>query len=423
MPRCERRLANARLLQERRVRRRTYALFGVSLVGLVVIVISMAVARSQVKQANRKADASLLATITSEQFQERLDSLGVVGLEAIEALRLDPSSALARHTLMDVMQLLPPGPVIPARQGHSGPVQKMVVDQGGKLLVTAGADGKLILWDFGKHEMLRTIAEGLEPVQDLAVSPDGQWVAAASGSTLSVWETETGRLVKQLPGQNPRALAFSPDRGRLAITLPGGAYQVLSTDAWSEVARGGAPDNVQRVFFSPNGEMVLETSSGLHLASEKTDAPETNECRSAEFDATGNLVAACPNGYVRFSVVNGSLTREQGLEIPRDLSELWVAEGHGARRLFVGRSDALGRVFNDQGTEYLRFPRPITRLAVPMHGEWIASSDRNGTVMFWRLTHGMTRPLAYEGDVMDLTFSHNERFLAVAERGRRRPHL
>jgi WD40 repeat protein len=28
----------------------------------------------------------------------------------------------------------------------------------------------------------------------------------------------------------------------------------------------------------------------------------------------------------------------------------------------------------------------------------------------------MTRPLAYQGDVMDLTFSHNERFLAVAER-------
>jgi hypothetical protein len=55
-------------------------------------------------------------------------------------------------------------------------------------------------------------------------------------------------------------------------------------------------------------------------------------------------------------------------------------------------------------------------LGVPMRGEWIATSDPAGTVMFWRLTHGMTRPLAYTGDVVDLTFSHNERFLALAER-------
>ena len=419
---CKDRDADAagRLLQERKVRRRTYALFGVSLVGLAVIAILLAWARSEVNELNRKAAATLFATITAEHFQEGRYSLGVIGLQAIEALRLDPSSALARRTLMDVLQLLPPRPVIPARQGHNGPVQKMVVDRAGKRLVTAGGDGKLILWDFGKHEMVRTIAEGLEPVQDVALSWDGQWVAAASASTISVWATDTGQVVKQIPGLNPRALAFSPDRGRLAITLPGGIYQVLSTDAWNEVAKGGAPDNVQKVLFSPSGEMVLETSSGLHLASEKTDAPETNECRSAQFDAAGELVAECPDGYVRFSVGNGSLRREDGVEIPGDHSEMWVAtpaEGDGAQRLFVGRSDVLVTVFNDEGTEYLRFSRPIAMLGVPMRGEWIATSDPTGTVMFWRLTHGMTRPLAYEGDAMDLTFSHDERFLAIAEKG------
>ena len=134
--------AAARLLQERKVRRRTYALFGVSLVGLVVIAIFMTVARSQVKEANRQvaaaneqaaaanqqaaaanrqATASLLATMTSERHEEDLDSLEVTGLLAIEAFRLDPSVALARHTLMEVIQLLPPGPVMPARQGHTGP--------------------------------------------------------------------------------------------------------------------------------------------------------------------------------------------------------------------------------------------------------------------------------------------------------------
>jgi len=433
--------AAARLLQERRVRRRTYALFGVSLVGLVAIAIFMTVARSQVHEANRQvaaangqaaaadrqaaaanrqATASLLATITSERHEEHLDSLEVTGLLAIEAFRLDPSSALARHTLMEVLQLLPPGPVSPAQQGHVGPIQKMVVDREGRLLVTAGEDGKIVLWDVGKHEMLGLIAEPKERMRDLAISPDGNLIAFAGTSTISVWETGTRGLVRELSVQNPGLLAFSEDPGRLAFTLPGGTYQVLSTDTWSEVAKGGAPDNVDRVFFSPSGEMLLETRSGLRLASEKNDAPETKECSSPQFDAAGELVARCPNGYVRFKVANGSLRREEDFEIPRNLAELWVNapdEKHTDRRRFVGRSGELAAVFNDQGTEYLRFPRPIAMLAVPMRGEWIASSDPTGRVMFWQLTRGWARPLAPEEDVRDLTFSHNEKFLATAERG------
>ncbi len=108
---------------------------------------------------------------------------------------------------MEVIQLLPPGPIIPARQGHTGPIQKMVVDRAGKYLVTAGADGKIILWDFGKHEMLRTIAEAKEPMQDLAISADGKLIAGAGASAISVWETDTGRLVKEL------SVAESPTAG------------------------------------------------------------------------------------------------------------------------------------------------------------------------------------------------------------------
>ena len=448
--------AAARLLQERKVRRRTYALFGVSLVGLVAIAIFMTVARSQVNEAsqqvaaakgqaaaaneqaaaaNRQATASLLATRASERFEKNVDSLEVTGLLALEAFQLDPSSALARYTLMEVLQLLPSSPVIPARQGHTGPIQKMVVDQAGKYLLTGGADGSVILWDFGKHEMLRTIVKAKEPMQDLAIaiSPDGKLIAGAGASAISVWETDTDRLVKELPVENPRLLAFSADHGRLAIVMTDASYRVFNTDSWSEVATPALPDGLDGVLFSPNGELILETRSGLRLASEKADAPETNQCLLAQFDPAGELVAKCPNGYVRFKVANGSLRREEDVKIPKDLVELWVNAPDGDprdRRLFVGRSEVrtpvpgqvrdLWTVFDHQGTEFLRFPRPIATLAVPVRGEWIASSDPTGTVMFWRLTPGMRR-LVYEADVndvqvKDVTFSHNERFLASAEK-------
>ena len=190
-------LANARLLQERKIRRRTYALFGVSLVGLVVIVISMAVVSSQVKQANRRrtracSRRSHRNSFTKPRFTRGGRSGGhrspqarsLVGAGAPYADGRDAAAAARAG-----------GSRTPGSQRASPEDGRR---SGRQILVTAGEDGKLILWDFGKHEMLRTIAEGLEPVQDLAVSPDGQWVAAASASAITVWETDTGRIVKQL---------------------------------------------------------------------------------------------------------------------------------------------------------------------------------------------------------------------------------
>ena len=227
-----------------------------SLVGLVAIAIFMTVARSQVKEANRQvaaangqaaaaneqaaaanrqATASLLATMTSERHEENLDSLEVTGLLAIEAFRLDPSVALARHTLMEVIQLLPPGPVMPARQGHTGAIQNIVVDRAGKYLVTAGKDGKsscgISASTSAPHDCR---SEGAMP--DFAISADGKLIAGAGASAIRVWETDTGLLVKELSVENPRLLAFSADRGRLAVVMTDATYRVFNTDSWSEFA-------------------------------------------------------------------------------------------------------------------------------------------------------------------------------------------
>ena len=115
------------------------------------------------------------------------------------------------------------------------------------------------------------------------------------------------------------------------------------------------PDGLDGVLFSPNGERILETRSGLRFASEKADAPETKECRSAQFDAEGELVAKFPNGYVRFKVANGSLRRDEDVKIPRNLDELWVnaPDGeHPNRRRFVGPRCLLATAFDGEGAEF-----------------------------------------------------------------------
>jgi WD40 repeat protein len=67
--------------------------------------------------------------------------------------------------------------------------------------------------------------------------------------------------------------------------------------------------------------------------------------------------------------------------------------------------------------EYLRFPRSFSfhGVVVPARGEWFASADNAGTVMFWRLSHGMAQPLPYKARIKDDTFSHDERLVAAVE--------
>jgi hypothetical protein len=85
------------------------------------------------------------------------------------------------------------------------------------------------------------------------------------------------------------------------------------------------------------------------------------------------------------------------------------------RELFVGISPP-GAVtaFDGDGNEFLRLPESVTSLAVPSTGEWIATGNKAGEVLFWRLEQGMIpQPLDYKGGSVDLTFSHDEKWLAT----------
>ena len=428
--------AAARRLQERRVRKLTNTLFVVSVLLLVFSVFIVRVIRNLHTKANEaatraddKARAGALAIIAAEDFHEKPDSIGASGLVAIEALRLDPLSSVARHTLMDILRLLPPRPVIPARQGHTKAVHHMVVDRNGRLMVTAGSDGKVILWDFAKHEMRMPLGETLDaPARGLAISGDGHWVAAASPSTIYVWEGETGNPVTQFPLTGASALAFSPDRTRLAISMGREPYRQFSTADWSDVSLDNPPP-AEEVAFSPNGDrLVLATTTGIRLASEQRDAADTDGCHSIQFEADGDLVATCPEGVISFSLDGAALRRNSRKTVARKIPEefhTFSVNSSSSRRLFIGRSaerpSDIVSVFEASGEEYLRLPKPTTSLAVPPIGDWIATGNAAGAVVFWRLAHGLApqslgyRGEDYKGVVADLTFSHNERWLAIVE--------
>jgi len=100
--------------------------------------------------------------------------------------------------------------------GHAGDVHSVSVAPNGRLLVTAGSDGSVRLWDLRSGRETRRweyrVVEGgitysWGEATSARFSPDGRHVAGAlQDGTVRVWETATGREVSKLPETPYRVL-------------------------------------------------------------------------------------------------------------------------------------------------------------------------------------------------------------------------
>ena len=118
--------------------------------------------------------------------------------------------------------------------GHTDVVYAAAWSKDGKLVATAGADGKVILWDGTSFKEMRKLTAD-QRATSVAISPDSKWVAAGTrkekpdgqleGTTTTavsvrIWEAATGREVQQLTGFSAGwigSLAFAPDSKSLVV--------------------------------------------------------------------------------------------------------------------------------------------------------------------------------------------------------------
>jgi hypothetical protein len=104
-----------------------------------------------------------------------------------------------------------------ALSGHKGSVNEMAVFPDRERLASVGQDGELRIWNVRKHELLRTIKLGTEPLHSVAVSPNGRHVAA--GSTIvhlcDLEDSAPPRKVFQSE-HTVESLTFTPDGQSLA---------------------------------------------------------------------------------------------------------------------------------------------------------------------------------------------------------------
>ena len=109
------------------------------------------------------------------------------------------------------------------------------------------------LIDAEKGTTLRDLEGGGQELNAVSVSPDGRFVAAGgSGSSASVWDTATGKLVTTIPFDEPATvLEFSADGRRLAAGSKKGSLSLFGLTGVGPTLRPAQPGQIIVVIIQP----------------------------------------------------------------------------------------------------------------------------------------------------------------------------
>jgi WD40 repeat protein/serine/threonine protein kinase len=261
------------------------------------------------------------------------------------------------------------------------------------------------------HSLRRAEGEGVALCA--SYSPDGHFLAAATGLDAKVWDTHTGQLLKTLRGPSSVfSVAYSPEGGRLATGGADGIIKVWAVATGQELLTlRGHTDLVGSVAFSPDGgRLVSGTVRQKQLGHElkvwdlQTGRevlglpPEADEVSCVTFSPDGRRIFACWSGTVKvWDAATGQELHNFGASPPR--SRILALSPDGQR--MATWNEAAGRVQDVKiwdvptGEEVLTLPglqSQPTALAFSRDGTHLAASFYYGRVMIWDATPWQAPP-------------------------------
>lgn len=280
-------------------------------------------------------------------------------------------------------------------------------------------------------------------VNELAFSPDGAWIAAASEEgTVSVWRVEDGGLVYEFGGHAGavNSLAFSPDGALLAT---GGADE--SVRLWD--MREGTLERtitsrtlgrILRVLFSPDGELIAVAD---HLCFVQLREVQTGLLRRtlAQPNCSARLQGVVTSWAVGFSPDGERILTGEGRPCCGGSLQSWPVQGFQGPDLvrgyslryrdlaYVPDSDSIAvallgsAVFwlmdSESGEQLQTFEGHTYRVNsvdFSLDGGLIVSGGRDYKVHLWRVEDGsMLHTLdAHTDEVFDVIFSPDGSLLA-----------
>lgn len=295
---------------------------------------------------------------------------------------------------------------------HRGPVNDLAITPDGQLLVSGSDDGTVRLWGLPEGKALKTLEKHSSEVWSVAISPDGRLLVSGSDDgVVYLWRLPDGKFLDTLKSQADALndLAISP--------VPLGGY----TNQW--LLAGGYGNGLIRLWRLPDGK-ILNTLNGHSAGVVKL-----------AISPDGNLLASgSRDSMIQLWRLPGNAPSRDGAP-PIDSEPLQTLRDHtgsvnglaispNGRLLASASLDQTVRIWQllegDKLNEVKLFKTlkghgdAVVDLAIQPNGPILASAGLDKTIRLWRLSDG--QPLqslsGHANWVMSLAISPNGRLLS-----------
>lgn len=269
----------------------------------------------------------------------------------------------------------------------------------GTVLVTAGDDHLVNLWNIEDGQLIRQLREHDGWVRSVAFSPDGKTLASAGDDRrICLWNAETGELIRKFGEQQAAiyTIAFHPDGRQIAVGGFEKAVRLYDLETGT-IARefDSNCSDVRSVAFSYDGKTFgCGCRNGCVSLWDTTDGSlKRNWCahgrriRTLVFSQDGQRMAtASDDRQIR---IWDSSTAEQLMSLDHKPGKVMALCFCGPNQLASGGSDNLVRVWNLESQQvvdtHIGHNGSIAALAADPRGNMLVSGGFDTTVRLWSL--------------------------------------
>jgi WD40 repeat protein/formylglycine-generating enzyme required for sulfatase activity len=308
----------------------------------------------------------------------------------------------------------------------------------GPELAIDSANQTIALWSTRSGSLVRTVAKSSDPIQTLTWSPDRTMFAAIvkqghrSDTYLRIWRAGSGDVVATVGDYSDslRDIAWTPDSK--AVVAAGSTLKVYQSDTGVLLRVLSAENNWntwEHVAISPDGKMVAESGNGwLYVLRMDTGTVQWTKHDYEHYFAalewspdSQTLASGGLKNIKLWQIGSGALLRTFAAQSSGVYALAWSPDGKtiaaqgeaGSVKLWRADSGALVRALPGQ-------PNSVYSLAWSPDGRTIASGSYDHTVKLWNAVSGnLSRSLAgHSGEVLSVAWSPDGRTLASGSRDR-----
>ncbi|MEM9007791.1 MAG: AAA-like domain-containing protein [Cyanobacteria bacterium P01_F01_bin.86] len=291
------------------------------------------------------------------------------------------------------------------------------------------ADASQILHDLNllMPEQARFVHE--VGVRDIALSPNGRFLATDSGETIQkesivrVWDIKADQEVAQLTHEDDvRDIAFSPDERFLATGRRHGTVRVWEFDTKQEFIRFAHQGDVEAVNFSLNGRFLATGSKDktariwdIEVNQEIARFVHSGWVHSVSFSPDGRYLATgSGDNTARIWDIKANQEVARFVHSGRVLSVSFSPDG---RHLAIGGEDTIARVWDiEVNQEIARFVHSgwVYSVSFSPDGRYLATGSRDNTARIWdiKASQEIAR-IVHHGIVYEASFGPDGQYLAT----------